>query len=173
MSFNPFPDFVPESPPSWQRVADIASWVRLSLTGSASGDSPDSDTIDTLASSVIAQVNQRYPTCLASAPDSLGDADLAAYNEAVGCMVAARIVQMPGGAQFAQFVVESKQGTVSQKLMSPAQTAAEAKDLLTTDGNAALSRIACVRERLAQANTNAGTLFSLTGVRRSKGCGCL
>lgn len=148
---------------------DIASWVRLLLTGSASSTSPDAGTITLLTPGAIQEINQRFPACLSLAPGGLLGDDLAAYNEAVGAAIASKLVLTPGGQQWAQYVVSVKQGTVTENL-SGGMLSGQAQQHLINSSSAALSRIDCVREALAQAPRSG--LLSLAGRRRSLGCGC-
>jgi hypothetical protein len=165
MPFNSFV-FVDDLP----TPTDIASWVRLLLTGSASSTSPDTATLNLLTPGAIQEINQRFPACLALAPGGLLGDDLAAYNEAVGSSIAAKLVLTPGGQQWAQYVVTTKIGPVTRSKQSPAQTATEANQALLASSTTALSRIVCVRETLAAAPRPG--LVTLAGHRRSLGCGC-
>lgn len=164
----PFSSFV-FAPPTTPSL-DIAPWVRLLLTGSPSSPTPDTGTITLLTPGVIQEINQRFPACLSLAPGGLLGDDLAAYNEAVGSAIAAKLVLTPGGQQWAQYVVSSKIGPVTRTRQAPAQTAGEASQTLQAASGAALTRIECIREILAA--TPRPGLLSLAGRRRSLGCGC-
>ncbi len=149
---------------------NIESWVRLLLTGSATSTTPDTATLSLLTPGVIQEINQRFPACLALAPTSLVSDDLAAYNEAIGAAIAAKLVLTPGGQQWARVVLESKQGPVTKTYQASTNSQAEAAEILRGASSSALSRIACVKEALAAAPRPG--LLSLAGRRRSLGCGC-
>lgn len=163
----PFSSFVFVDSPT---PTDIASWVRLLLTGSASSTTPDAETLALLTPGAIQEVNQRFSACLGGAPSSLSGDDLAAYNEAVGASIAAKLVLSPGGQQWARVVLESKQGPVNKVYQASTNSQAEAAEILRGASAAALSRITCIRESLAAAPRPG--LLSLVGRRRSLGCGC-
>ncbi len=155
---------------------EIAGWVRLILTGDAASATPTEEAIDRLLGSTVSQLVLRFPTCLAGAPDALdgtpsavtGSSDWDAFNESAGYLLASKIVTMPGGQSFAQYVMSVKQGTVTQTL-SGAELVGGASESLLASSSAALTRIECVRDVLA-AKPRAN-LLSLSGRRRSLGCG--
>jgi hypothetical protein len=148
---------------------DIGSWVRLLLTGSASSTTPDTATLNLLTPGAIQEMNQRFPACLTFAPGGLLGDDLAAYNEAVGAAIAAKLVLTPGGQQWARYVASEKIGTVTETYHDSANSQAEANQALLASSSAALSRITCVREALAAAPRPG--MLTLSGRRRSLGCG--
>lgn len=162
-AFSPFPDF--DDAPD-----DVASWVRLLLTGDPESATPTSTVISAYAVACAAELILRYPTCLEGAPDSLTGGDLTAYNEALGALIAAKIVLAPGGQTFVRYVTSLKQGTTTQGFGASPLTALAASKTLHSALRVALSRIACIRT--AQATRNAGTLFGVVGRRRAQAAAC-
>lgn len=151
-------------------MATVAQWVRLALTGDPDSTKPASGTITMLEAGAGRELINQYPSCLDGAPDSLSGADLDAFTEALGYRVAAGLVLTPGGAQYVRHVLSLKQGTVGKTFSDPGGTPQEAQRVLVDASAAALSRIGCVREALA--NTPQPSLLTLAGRRRSSSCGC-
>ena len=82
----------------------------MALTGTTkrTGDSPEAGDIELLASSASRELIQRFPDCLTGAPGSLtSDEDKDAFNQALGYLIASKLVMGPGGQRFAQFVTQS------------------------------------------------------------------
>lgn len=162
-AFSPFPDF--DDAPD-----DTSSWVRLLLTGDPESTTPTSTVISAYAVACAHELLLRYPTCLEGAPGALTGDDLTAYTEALGALIAAKIVLAPGGQTFVRYVTSLKQGTTTQGFGPTPLTAMAASKTLHTASNTALARIACIRT--AQAARNAGSLFGVAGRRRAQAAAC-
>lgn len=146
-------------------MATVAQWTRLALTGDPESATPATGVIEMLEAGASADLIARYPDCLTGATLE-GDA----FLEAVGYAVASKIVVMPGGQVFVQHVLSLKQGTVTKNLQSSGQSAALAQKELGSMASVALSRIECVRA--AMAARNSGSLFGLSGRRRTLTAQC-
>ena len=156
-------------------MASYEDWVRMALTGTTriTGDSPEAGDIELLATSATRELIQRFPSCLTGAPGDLtSDEDKDAFNQALGYLIASKLVMTPGGQRFAQFVTQSKIGPVTRTRQSLVQSAAEAQRSLLEECSTALSLIECVREQIAASPRPA--LLTLAGRRRELGtdCGC-
>jgi hypothetical protein len=147
-------------------MPSIAEWVRLALTGEPESATPGDGIITMLETGAKRELAQRF-TCLAGAPDSLTTPEEQEdYKEAVGYAIASKIVLLPGGQQFAQFVMTVKVHATTETRQNPAQTAAEAQQVLLTASAAALARLSCVN--VASASEPSPSLVELSGRRRGK-----
>lgn len=156
-------------------MASYTDWVLMALTGTTkrTGDSPEAGDIELLASSASRELIQRYPDCLTGAPGSLtSDEDKDAFNQALGYLIASKLVMGPGGQKWVRAVLSSKQGPITESYSDASMGAAAAQRALLDECSTALSLIECIREKIAGSPRPA--LLALAGRRRglSASCGC-
>jgi hypothetical protein len=156
-------------------MASYNDWVLMALTGTTriTGDSPEAGDIELLATSATRELIQRFPGCLTGAPGALtGEEDKDAFNQAVGYLIASKLVMTPGGQKWVRAVLSSKQGPITESYSDPSMTPEAAQRALLEECSTALSMIECVREQVAASPRPA--LLTLAGRRRglSASCGC-
>lgn len=156
-------------------MATYDDWVRMALTGTSreTGDSPDAGDIELLASAGARELIQRFPDCLTGAPGSLeATEDKDAFNQALGYLIASKLVMTPGGQKWVRAVLTSKQGPITESYSDASMGAAAAQSALLDECSTALSLIECIREEIAA--TPRPAILALAGRRRglSASCGC-
>lgn len=145
--------------PSVTADADVLARVRLILTGDSTSTSPAEADVVIYQSDVEDYLYKAYP-CLGTEPVvTLDDRQVRAYQQGVAYLIAAKLVQSPGGQEWARYVIQCKQGQVDEKY-SITQTVAEAAAFLTREATKALKRITCIA-----AGLTAPSLFVTSGAR--------
>lgn len=146
----------------------IEEWARFALTGDMASSAPGDPALAPIVASVTAELVAANP-CIGEEPltDLTTQADLDAFSEWAGYMVAARYITSPAGATLSGAsggVIEVKIGPVTRKRKDadPKVSAAGYR----REGMSARLRISCIREAVAGTDYN---VLDVAGRRRSIG----
>lgn len=143
----------------------ISEWARFALTGDPSSQKIKDNTLAFLEGTATQETIALYPSLLQGAPGTLTGNDLAAFQEAAGYLLAAKVLGTPGGAEFLQLIVSRREENVSQGRSAPENCIEAAQERLRAASAQALLKIAEVRESVASQSRPA--MVALSGRRRS------
>lgn len=145
----------------------ISEWARFALTGDPSSQKVKDSTLAFLEDTATLETIALYPSLLQGAPNTLPEDDQAAFYEAAGYTLAAKVLGTPGGAEFLQLVVSRREESVSQSRSDPGNSIEAAQGRLKAASAQALLKIGSVRESLS--SQSRPPLLTLAGRRRSLG----